>query len=216
MVQTVRGEVGPAAPGSLAGEQTIRLDSSGGLITNTFGKYYHLAKLGVLFHATTTTLVGLAPGTDAAGTLATLVLHNPASSGKDLVIYEGRVSRGSTGDVGPGTIYWMMESDSTLGVPTGTAATVVNGYVGAGGASVAKALYTVTVDGTNPRPVRIAAALFENAVANTAAGVASPATDDVGGSIIVPPGVWVGLMGHSNAGASPLVTEGILWAELPT
>jgi hypothetical protein len=215
MVETIRAQVGLANPGALAGEQIVRVDSMGALITNPLGKYYQIAKNGVLFHITTTTLAGLAPGTDAADQSVTLVVHNPSSSGKDLVIFEGRVGRGSTGDLGPGTIYWVMEDDSTLAVPTGTDATVVNGYVGGGNAKVFKALHTGSIQGTNPRPIRIAAAIFENVIAGAAAGVQSPAIDDVGGSIIVPPGVWVGLSGHSNAGASPLVTESILLAQVP-
>jgi len=214
MVETVRGQVGLANPGDLAGEHAVRIDSMGAIITNPLGKWYNIAKKGVLFSAATSG-AGTALTVDIEGTAASVVLHNPSGSGKDCVLLECRVARGTTGDVGPGSIQLAVENDSTLTVPSGTALTVQNALGSGGGSSIARVFEASTVDGTDPVRTRIVATLGENLLATTAVAVQGPAVDAIDGAIILTPGDYAIIAGEGNAGASPLVHVSLLWAEVP-
>lgn len=212
---TVRGEVGVSVPGALTGEQALRLSRGGGLVTNERGKYYEMAKSGQLFHACTPD-EGVAPGTDQASTTAPACLYNPAASGKDLVILNGRMAYVS-GTLGAGEVYWMANTNVAAAATTGTDMTVVRGYMSASGANAAgqaaRALSSATLPAAASR-ARVFGSL--DARLATTAGVGEAVLEDnVDGAMIVPPGGTVSIMADAAAGTSPLVAISITWLETP-
>lgn len=202
-IQTLTSEGNDARPS---------LGRLGDLLSQPAGKYYALAKAGRIYHVTTTA-GGVALNVDVEGTAQSFVLYNPTSSGTDLVILEGRVARGTTGDIGPGTIYWFGQPFGESGtLPTGTDLTIYNGRIG-GAENPARALQAATIPGTDPRRLRVLANLSEELLTSVTAHAVL--FDQVDGAIIVPPGAWVGISGEGDAGALPIIQISVTFAVVP-
>jgi len=199
------------------GDQDVNFRAGRGaevITDNLNGRYYQAAKDGELFHATSATPDGTAMVLDVEGTTWTNAINNPASSGVDVVILEASYGRGVTGDIGPGTWFWVAPASGTSTVPTGTAMTTVSGRIGATAGNKAVPLETVTVEAADGTRMRVAFAQTENVVADVG-GIIANVVDHVDGSIIVPPGFYVGLTFDGNAGVSPLAHISFMWKEVP-
>lgn len=163
---------------------------------------------GNVFHAMTA-VTGVAPGTSVSTTSA-FTLHNPAGSGVNLVILEGRMGYVS-GTLGAGVVTWNANTDDDAAAPTGTAITEVNALLGGSANANGRALTTATVPA--PTPIRP----FCSLGASLATTAVQPwvAVDRVDGAIVVKPGCSISLHATAAAGSSPLVVFGVTWQEIP-
>lgn len=157
------------------------------------------------------------PGTGVAttttiSTTAMYNLHNPSGSGKLLVILSGSLGYVS-GTLGAGTVYWVANTAPVVTAPSGgTPITPVKTLVSAA-ASGAVALPTFGSTVVAPSILRPAFVLGA-ALASTA-GIWPVLKDDVLGMFIVGQGCSIGFQSHAAAGSSPLVSPGMVWAEVP-
>ena len=191
-------------------DKTVRVNAKRDLMSGTYGKYYDAVKLGDVFSVTTPD-EGVAPGTDQSSTTAGFSIFNPGASGKDVVILNARLAYVS-GTLGAGEIYWMANTNPAAAVPTGTAQSPVNCYLGGGRASVARPLTTVTLPAAATR-VRVFGAL--DASLATTAGIGERVLEDqVDGAIIVSPGTTISIMADAAAGTTPLVAISVTYAEV--
>ncbi len=194
-------------------EAAFRQGVGGDLTADLYGKDYQITRDGQLYHACSTG-AGVALSIDVEGTVQSFALYNPASSGVDMVVLEARLSVGTTGAIGPGSVLWMASPSSDATIPLGTDMLVSNGYIGAGGPR-GKALQVVTVQGGDGVRFRTAFTLGEHLTATIVGpAMAAAAVDVVDGAIIIPPGQYVTLSGEADGGSSPLVHGSFVWHEV--
>lgn len=204
----VQGKVGPIT-GAAGSINSLRTGPTGETIVQQLnGKYYELARQGLVFHAQTAA-TGVAPGT-AVGTTVPYVLANPAASGKNLVVLAttfGYVS----GTLGAGFLAYVADITLTDAATSGTAIVAINALIGSA-AGVARPFTTATV-ATSPTIVRPICSLSAF-LASTAMVPFSTVTDEVDGAIVVQPGTAIGVQGVAAAGSTPLIVIGMTWAEI--
>lgn len=195
--------------------EVIPRAGSGGqlLVDGLHGAYYQAAKDGQLYHATTGG-AGVALSVDVEGTTWSAALFNPAGSNIDMVVIEARLGRGTTGEIGPGTVFWVRGSKATSTVPTGTDMAVTSGRIAASAGNIGQALAVVTVEATDGVRVRVAFSLAENIITSVSEAIKT-VSDKVDGQLIIPPGQYLGLTAEGEAGSSPLVHIGFSWKEVP-
>ena len=207
-VMEIQGKLGPGT-GTAGSVNSLRTGPTLETIVQQLnGKYYELARLGLVYHAQTAAS-GVAPGT-AVGTTVPYVLANPAGSGKNLVVLATTLGYVS-GTLGAGLLAYVADITLTDAATTGTAIVPVNGLIG-GAAGVAKPFTTATV-ATSPTLVRPICSMSAF-LATTAMVPFSTVTDDVDGAIIVQPGTAIGVQGIAAAGATPLIVIAATWAEI--
>ena len=193
-------------------EAPFRQGIGGDLISNLYGKNYQITKDGQLYHACSSG-AGVALNVDTEDTTLSFALYNPASSGVDMIVLEARLSRGTTGNIGPGSIIWMASPTADATIPTGAAMLVSNGIIGGPGRK-GKPLEVVTVQTGDGIRFRTAVTLGENLISTIEGAIAAAAVDLVDGKIIIPPGFYVTLSGEGDAGGSPLVHCSFAWHEV--
>ena len=194
-------------------EAPFRQGIGGDQISNLYGKYYQITRDGQLYHACSTG-AGVALSLDVEGTTQSFALYNPASSGVDMVVLEARITRGTTGDLGPGSILWLASPTSDATIPLGTPMLQSNGIIGSHG-SQGKALQVVTVQAGDGVRFRTHSQLSESLVTSAGANaIQPPAVDNVDGKIIIPPGFYVTLSGECETGSSSLVQCSLVWHEV--
>jgi hypothetical protein len=204
------GKVG--APGATISDQTVanlRFSKLQALVnTDAHGRFYEAAIRGKLFYAQTA-VTGVAPGT-AIGTTAAFAFFMPKGAGVNAVIYQASMAYVS-GTLGAGLISWCVNSNLSEAVPTGTAITAKNCFIG-GVAPTGTALTTATL-ATAPSPVRN----FCSLGASLATTAVQPwqIYDNVDGALVVPAGGSISLQGTAAGGSSPLVVFSLLWEEVP-
>jgi hypothetical protein len=175
-------------------------------VVQKHGKYYNPANEGRLFHAATA-VTGVAPGTSLS-TTAAFALHNPSTSGVNLVVQ--KVSMGYiSGTLGAGTIFLAANQEPVTTAPSGTAIV-----------PVPAGLLAVTAQGRPMTTVTVVAPTVLRPLWSLQASLASTAVapwkmeEDIDGEIIVKPGTTLIMHGVTAAGSSPLVAFGCTWEEV--
>jgi hypothetical protein len=185
------GQVGP-----------VRLGNESGLVTDCHGKYYEAVKAGRVFVAANQAAVAV---TAALATAYTgLVVENPTTSGKDLVLL--RFGYSSTIVIPTAlTVIGLM-----CGYDAGDAAAAItpkNCYL-SGPASVATVDNGCTLTGT-PVLYEVYGQMNKGADSTTVGG---PATIvDLDGSLIIPPGYYVAA--YSFAANTAAMIFSLMWEE---
>ena len=208
---TIRGQVRPDNAFGLTGEQIIRLGRGGDLLVNILPPMYWATKAGRVYHASTPD-GGVAPGTDITSTTAPVCLYNPIGSGVDLVVVNARVAYVS-GTLGAGDIYWVANVNSAAAAVTGTALTVVRGYIEATGGAIGRPFHTATLPAAGTL-MRVFGSI-DATLASTVGMGTYVLEDNPEGTIVVPPGTSVSLLADAAAGATPLLAYSFTWIEVP-
>ncbi len=218
--------VGPKvlADGSLV---TQRGDRTAALVTSdAHGRFQEAAIRGTLFSDGITALTSISNATFTSattGATATPIagIWNPAGSGKNLVILQVKMIIAVTASTctGPGGFVWL-SSNGNAGLTLGSVPWNRGSGVQAG--SVAKGMSGIAATGlTTTLVVRDAAGVCGGPLSNysqvdTAVGF-SPANfaavDNVDGSIIVVPGMYIGVFCTTTPVAISAVSS-ILWEEV--
>lgn len=207
----IKGLVGNKKDGVGDGASIVpRLGKTGELIaTEAHGHYYEGASRGVKF-VVNTAVAGVAPGT-ALSTTPPLTLWNPPASGLFVVINKLIVSYIS-GTLGAGQI--LLAQTAQITTPTGgTTLQPVSAMVGNLIKSRTGAFQgsTLTFAPTLVRSTGIVLSAFNG----SASQPQPPLLDDLGGEIVIAPGMCVCLQGQAAAGTSPLVMLGFSFEEVP-
>jgi hypothetical protein len=182
------------------------------LVSELHGRYYQLAKRGLLFGFSTAAVTIAAthnsPLPANTGT-PILALWNPVASGKDLVVLKHSIASVSGTPGGPMVWNW--------GTVTATAAalsTVVSGRMGQSPAgSIANVYSNVVTTSSLAGALHFHAAGISAVAATGQGGANAPAYEDRGGDIIIPPGSW-GALCSTATGTSHVVQASVIWAEL--
>lgn len=172
--------------------------------------FYEYAIRGKLFWASTA-VSGVAPGSSIS-TTAAFTLYNAKGSGVNVVLLFGAMGYVS-GTLGAGFVAWCTNTNLAEAVPTGTAIVSKPGLVGGASPAGGVALTTATL-AVAPTVAR----MFNNHQASLATTAMDPwqSIDLVDGSIVLPPGGAVSLMGvQGAAGSTPLVVYTVGYAEEP-
>jgi hypothetical protein len=193
--------------------------TSEAIVSQAHGKYYEATSRGNIYSAAVT--AGQAPGT-ALGVHPSILLYNPAGSGKRLSIKKVSMGQAATGTLGTGTLYHSVFTlNGTVGgqsgvapvVGSGAALTPINNDVGASNSSVATVFQNGTLS-ANPALLYPFANLSE-AAGGTIAGNSDVIYEDVDGAIVLEPGSGWCLEALAAAGSSPLIEPGVVWEEIP-
>lgn len=179
-------------------------------------KYYPEVNQGIVFMGSTAAAGVVPPAYNA--TAHTFALWNPLGSGKNLVLL--RFNSGWVSTTGaPGNLCIAYQTGVGAQVATGaaiTAATLVaplNAKIGGGAASVAKfAPATLTLAAASSLLCTIGASQLTITGASTAVPQWT-IHKDLDGSIIVPPGVMIGITG--NVSLTSVMDHTLWWAEVP-
>lgn len=176
-----------------------------GLVGELYGKYYQLAKAGLIFVGSAG-IAGVAIPI-ATTTAPTFILKNPAGSGKNLVMIKASLGYISGTVVAAAHHY----SVCTAAGATLTTATPFNAFVGAGGTSVSQFAPTVT------NTVSGATIYRHSGISNGAPITSSTSyyylTETFEGDFIIPPGQCAFPSADPVEGGTYGVTW--VWAEMP-
>lgn len=171
-------------------------------------QYAFLGRSGRIYHACTAES-GVAPGT-ALSTTSAFTLHNPAGSGRKLVVVKASMGYLS-GTLGAGFIMLAANVNPLAAAPSGTAITPTVSDFSVAPNCVGRPLTTATLAAA-PNPMRplwtFGAAL--------ASSVAFPVMLEVNleGDVVVSPGCAVSLQGVAAAGTTPKVLLAMSWYEV--
>ena len=182
----------------------LRSGTEGGLVLDLHGKYYEAVKAGRVFVACNQAAVAVTAA--MATTYTGLVVENPATSGKDLVMLRFGYTATIAAPVAA-TVLGLM-----TGLDAGDAAAAItprNRYVG-GPASVAIVDNGCTLTGT---PVLEQVFSQVGTGATTVPLVAQPCEIDLDGSLIIPPGYYVAV--YSFAANTAAFIFSLMWEEVP-
>ena len=181
-----------------------RIGTEAGVVLDSHGKYYEAVKAGRVFVAANQAAVAVTAA--LATTYTDLVVENPATSGKDLVLL--RFGWSATVVIPTAlTVIGLM-----TGLDAGDAAAAItprNCYVG-GPASVAVVDNGCTLSGT-PVLHEVYGQMNKGADSVTVGG---PATFvDLNGSLIIPPGYYAAA--YSFAANTAAMIFSLMWEEVP-
>jgi hypothetical protein len=211
------GKRGPI-PIGLNSQSGIALDQyAGALVSENLPRYMQQTYSGNMYHfssgsitAGTTTNSPLAAGTAAPP----IALWNPPGSGKNLIIAKVGAMQISGTPAGP--LVWNYGNFTTL--TTATQGTPVSGIMGQAAAAVAKVfsgqVTTGSVVGIFYKHAAAASATLITTTTSSQSGVMLPMYEDVGGDIVIPPGVW-GAIASFGTGTSHVFQVGLSWIEAP-
>ena len=202
------GAVGPqwVGDGSVA---PVRLDKTGNVVLHTVhGKYFEAAGRGAMFVASQA-VGGVAPGT-ALDDAPALALWNPPGSGVLCVIQ--RVSGGYiSGTLGAGTLVHAVNPSQRTAPTTGTEIVPTGAFLG----NMRSKTRAYTLSTVSATVVILRPSLHLGAALATTVTFPAIATDEVNGSIVIPPaGVWA-YHGVAAAGTTPLTIMSVLFEEIP-
>lgn len=211
----VSGLVGQASYQDGVTPFAARLGRQGELMgSDLHGRGYEQAFRGNVF-VSDSDAVTLAAANTTKGALATVKLingfFNPANSGKNAVILKASLATVSGTPAGP--LFYNFLVDSTIS--SAATGTIRASLLGASYTSAMTAQTGVVLTNT----AAATTALKQLAVLGGPAAIAAGAgnyslVDDVGGSIIVPPGVIFGLT-CVGAGTTHIVQTTLMWEEVP-
>lgn len=181
-------KVGPRIAADSA-QIELRGDRTGSLVvSDSHGRYQEAALRGSLFFAANQ--AGIATPVGLATASKNFTLYNPAGSGRNLVLIDVVVQ--SQSDAASGGLYLVGNLTATQAAPvTNTAETVRNCLLG-GPAGVGLVYNTTTLAAT---PVIIRP--LPGLVFTTSGMVLGYARDEVAGSIIIPPGIYISIQGSA-------------------
>jgi len=180
------------------------------LVSELHGRYYNLAKRGLLFGFSSASITVAATHNSplAANTGTPIIaLWNPANSGKDIVVLKHGVCTVSGQPGGP--FVW------NYGVVTATAAALSTPVSARFGQSPAGSIAQVYSNVVTTSSLAGTLAFHAAAITNiTGAGNNGPSAfyEDRGGDIIIPPGAW-GAICSTVTGTSHVVQASVIWAE---
>lgn len=203
-------------------EETVRLGNFLDLIvTELHARYWENARLGYIFHSTVKAVtIAATHNSPIAAVTATPVLGlmNPATSGKAIVFHRIACSTVSGTPAGGQFILNAIPSITTQTSATQTG-TIFNANVGLGSTSPQGSQMKVynNVALTALAPVVSNEVLLVGAASAAAAagnGGQGATGEDIGGTIIVPPGTFVALMAGSGAGTTWIVNASWSWEEV--
>jgi hypothetical protein len=196
------------------------------LVTELMGRYYENTYRGLKFSNSTVgggvQLAATHLFSTAIGTFTPiLAIYNPLTSGKNLSVEQawiGLASAPLATATQTGAFFFVVGSGQSI-TNAQSATPVNNGTLKAAGSSaigISNAVLAGAVG--NPAILRPISGDIEvvTATANTNAILGSITVEDIAGSIIVPPGGYLGIAnGVSNAVAGHLVVAGFTWDEVP-
>ncbi|MCE5336824.1 MAG: hypothetical protein LLG06_19780 [Desulfobacteraceae bacterium] len=181
----------------------VRLGGNAGVVLDSHGKYYEAVKAGRVFSAANQAAVAV---TAAMSTTYTgLVVENPATSGKDLVMLEFGWSLSVVLPTAL-TVFGLM-----VGLDAGDAAAAItpkNMYLGGAG-SVATVDNGCTLTGT---PVLVKVCGNAAKGADTVTVLDGVSLVDLNGGLIVPPGYYVAV--YSFAANTAAAIFSLMWEEV--
>lgn len=181
----------------------LRIGTEAGLVTDSHGKYYEAAKAGRLFSAANQAAVAVTAA--MATTYTGLVVENPTTSGKDLVMLRfGWILTVvlPTALTGFGLMVGLDAGDAAAAI------TPKNRYAGGAG-SVATVDNGCTLTGT---PVLYDVYGTAAKGADTVAITDGVSSVDLDGSLIIPPGYYVAV--YSFAANTAAAIFSLMWEEL--
>lgn len=188
----------PVAPMGKRGEQ---------LAADVVGKYANLVESGLVFIGSTLVAGTIVP-VNAASLVSTFTLFNPAASNHNLhlISYDVGIDGTTTAVIG-GLFLAYQKAGAALA--TLTEITSTNALIGGGVSSVAHLYSAATYTGT-PTILMSLGISFGTTGANPGPIVAHR---DFDGTVIIPPGVSVTVVG--NAAQTQAMAQTFIWAELP-
>lgn len=200
LIAKADGDVAPA-----------RLDRSGSqVMVQGRGFLTEPASRGLLFNVSTA-VAGVAPGT-ALTTSPPFTLWNPSTSGKNVSILKSFLGYVS-GTLGGGSIVYASYNQGASAPTGGSELTsgIKNGLLS--GAAPSSRVFQGSVIGGTPTIIRPSFVL--GAALATTPTFQAVATDNIDGSIVIPPGYAFCMAEVGAAGTSPLVMFGLLFEEFP-
>jgi hypothetical protein len=206
----IQGTTGPSAPYRDGAYNTIALGMMGDLLVSELrGRYASAALRGKLFSVTTPAAVTAAAGTNTpitAAAAALLALYNPIGSGKNLLVNKASVITVSGTPAGPA--WWNYAVNQNITATPNV--TPRNALLQGAAASVAQGFSNTALTGAAAMTVLRPA----TRISAVAAGFnESPAFEDIGGDIVVPPGCVLALA-TAGTGTSHSLIASILYEEL--
>lgn len=215
VTQVQPGPIPTASLGSNVPVNQLGGNLGEGVVSELHGKYYNLARAGLVFHGSTAAAGVLIP--ISSTTSPTFALWNPGNSGHNVVLIAYKVGWvGTTG--APGSILYMVSTGVGSNIATGapisafTAGTPQNGLVGGGANSTSKftpSAATIAAAGT----VFGCAGFSQLTTTGTATFGTVELIDYLDGTIILPPGTLL-----YTAGSAALLSafmQTFIWSEIP-
>lgn len=223
MAIPVTGQVGPAVVADGVTTQPVRQGKAGDIIVSELhGRFYEQTYRGYVYGNGPTTLTALSANTITltATTTPILGVWNPLVSSVNLVILQATIAAGinNAASTGGGAFVWAT-STGNAALTLGTAPFNHKTLTSAG--SQAKGLAFIALTGlTNNLVVQEAADFPTPTIITTAAvstAIQTPTvayTQNIDGSIIVPPGAVLALLNVTST-TTISVTGRLLWEECP-
>lgn len=212
----ITGRIGEVRS-TVGGEETVRQGRySEILVTELFGRYFYSALNNRLFHTFVRAVtVAATHNTPIAAATATPVvgIHNPIGNNKAAVIVRVNPTTVSGTPAGGQFVFNALQ---TTTAPTTTAGNIFSGNLAA----------TASPQGSTMRPFNNTALtgmlpvigneiMLVGGVSAIASGVqVNPMGEDIGGSIVVPPGYLLALMAGTGAGTTWIVNASLTWQEV--
>lgn len=217
----LQGQTGPqvVSDGSLP---SLRLGKSGEMIAQELhGRFYEQNYRGNMysFGLSNTTLVAAnAIATGLSSTAQPIIgIYNPSTSLYNLVVLQASIVTTTVANtaVAPGGFMWVYSAGNP-GISTGSTPINSKTLVASGSAAKAFAVSTALTGLTNNLAVFRASGIASINAAGPATAISqavSNTVENVDGSIIVPPGGFIGLM-NQVATTTISVSCGIVWEEV--
>jgi len=219
---SVQGDVGVQNQPDGAAQITQRFGRQGeAMVSELHGRFYEQAFRGNLFSNGLTGLTALSANTITltATTTPILGVYNPLGSGVNAVILQAMLASGinNAASTGPGIFVW---ATSTQNVGLSTGSVPLPRFLG-GAAAKCKGLAGVALTGLTNNLVVAHSADFPTPTVITTAAVSTAIqtptvsyTDNLDGSIVVPPGGILALL--NTVSTTTISVHGrLLWEEVP-
>lgn len=185
------------------------------IVSELHGKYYEQTARGNVFSldSPSITLASTTVSASAMGTAKFICgFYNPTDSGVNAVILSSLLGTVSVTTGGGPFLYNYLTGLTITSAATGT---VRRRFISGSAASkMTPQNFVALVASGAPTTALIELAVMGGNL-GSAVGIGTTQTDDVAGSIIVPPGAIFGLM-STGAGSSHVVTTSLVWEEVPT
>jgi hypothetical protein len=212
----VKGRIGEARAGSGVID-TLRLGNYlDAIVSELHGRYFEQTLRNHGFRSMVKAVtVAATHNTPIAAATATPVLglHNPVGSNKAAII--SRISAGSVSGT-PAGGQFVLNAIQVTTAPTTPGGNIFAGLLSAAASpqgSVMRPFNNVALTGMLP-VIGNELDLVGGATAVAVAAANNPIGEDIGGSIIVPPGFVLALMAGTGAGTTWIVNAGWAWEEI--
>ena len=178
-------------------------------VSDAHGRYMDAVLSGRVFFLSGAAVAGTAYVGAAAGT-PLFAIHNPANSGKCLIVLGVGFAQRATA-TGAGTTGLVLWSGPSV-IPTGTQTTPTNAFSLAATGAAAKGFSNAALTGSTA--LTVALPLHTHYWATAAAAFSAPGWFDVGGLVIAVPGNQIAL-GLTVIPTSVTVDAALYWEEIP-